>query len=102
MRNSENAQATDGMATQSAKEAVEGGEAVVKTVSAMKQIAANEPHKATHSAVTTPWALSIIVPHNTAVLTEKPGGKDWIVDMWTVGYGQVPDVMTLEKWMDEP
>ena len=41
-------------------------------------------------------------PHNTAVLTEKPGGKDWIVDMWTTGYGQVPDVMTLEKWMDEP
>ena len=41
-------------------------------------------------------------PHNTAVLKEKPGGKDWTIDMWTTGYGQVPDVMTLEKWMDEP
>ena len=41
-------------------------------------------------------------PHNTAVLTEKSGGKDWIIDMWTTGYAQVPDVMTLEKWMDEP
>jgi len=40
-------------------------------------------------------------PHNTAVLKEKPGGKNWIIDMWTTGYGQVPDVMTLEKWMDE-
>ena len=40
-------------------------------------------------------------PHNTAVLTEKSGGKDWTVDMWTTSYGQVPDVMTLEKWMDE-
>lgn len=39
LRNAENAQTTDGMATQSAKEATDGGEAVVRTVSAMKQIA---------------------------------------------------------------
>jgi methyl-accepting chemotaxis protein len=38
-RNAENAQTTDGMATKSAKEAQEGGEAVVRTVSAMRQIA---------------------------------------------------------------
>jgi methyl-accepting chemotaxis protein len=38
-RNADNAQATDSMATQSAKEAVEGGEAVVQTVTAMKEIA---------------------------------------------------------------
>jgi hypothetical protein len=40
-------------------------------------------------------------PHNTAVLKEKKGGKDWVIDMWTTKYSQVPDVMTLEKWLDE-
>ena len=40
-------------------------------------------------------------PHNTAVIKEKVSGQDWIVDMWTTAYGQVPDVMTLAKWMDE-
>jgi hypothetical protein len=40
-------------------------------------------------------------PHNTAVIKEKVGGESWIVDMWTTSYGQVPDVMTLAKWMDE-
>jgi methyl-accepting chemotaxis protein len=38
-QNTENAKVTDGMASQAAKEAVEGGEAVKQTVSAMKQIA---------------------------------------------------------------
>ncbi|OYY45746.1 MAG: hypothetical protein B7Y56_06300 [Gallionellales bacterium 35-53-114] len=38
-QNSENAKVTDGIATQAAKEAVEGGSAVKQTVSAMKQIA---------------------------------------------------------------
>ncbi len=37
--NTENAKVTDGMASQAAREAVEGGEAVRSTVSAMKQIA---------------------------------------------------------------
>jgi hypothetical protein len=40
-------------------------------------------------------------PHNTAVIKEKIGGKEWVVDMWTTKFGQVPDVMTVEKWMDE-
>ena len=40
-------------------------------------------------------------PHNTAVIKEKIGGKEWVVDMWTTKFGQVPDVMTAEKWMDE-
>jgi hypothetical protein len=40
-------------------------------------------------------------PHNTAVLTERIGGKNWVVDMWTTAFGQVPDVMPLEKWYDE-
>ena len=38
-QNTENAKVTDNMATKSAKEAVEGGEAVGKTVDAMKEIA---------------------------------------------------------------
>ncbi len=31
-------------------------------------VAANEPHKATSQPITTPWALSIVVPNNTAVM----------------------------------
>jgi len=38
-QNSENAKVTDGMASQAAKQATEGGEAVKSTVAAMKQIA---------------------------------------------------------------
>ena len=38
-QNTENAKVTDGMASQAAKQAFEGGEAVKQTVSAMKQIA---------------------------------------------------------------
>ena len=39
-QNSDNAKVTDGMATKTSREAVEGGEAVTQTVTAMKQIAA--------------------------------------------------------------
>ena len=31
-------------------------------------VAANEPHKATSQPITTPWAISIVVPNNTAVM----------------------------------
>jgi hypothetical protein len=42
------------------------------------------------------------LPHNTAVLQEiAPGGTNWVVDMWPTSFGQVPDVMTLDKWLDE-
>jgi hypothetical protein len=42
------------------------------------------------------------LPHNTAVIKETAaGGKSWVVDMWPTKFGQVPDVMTLEKWLDE-
>jgi hypothetical protein len=40
-------------------------------------------------------------PHNTAVLTDKAGGRDWAVDMWTRGYAELPDVMTVEQWLTE-
>lgn len=38
-------------------------------------IAASEPHKGTARLVTTPWAISIIVPHNTAVLATSAAGQ---------------------------
>ena len=42
------------------------------------------------------------LPHNTAVIKETAaGGTSWVVDMWPTAFGQVPDVMTLDKWLDE-
>ena len=38
-------------------------------------IAPGEPHKLTTKSVTTPWAISIIVPHNTAVLATTASGQ---------------------------
>ena len=41
------------------------------------------------------------LPHNTAVIKETAaGGTSWVVDMWPTAFGQVPDVMPLEKWLD--
>jgi hypothetical protein len=40
------------------------------------------------------------LPHNTAVLVDRTG-VPWVVDMWTRGYAEAPDVMTLERWMRE-
>jgi hypothetical protein len=37
-------------------------------------------------------------PHNTAVLTERKSGQNWVVDMWTTAYGQLPEVMPFDKW----
>ena len=42
------------------------------------------------------------LPHNTAVIKEiAPSGTSWVVDMWPTAFGQVPDVMPLEKWLDQ-
>src|SRR5262245_20360809 len=41
------------------------------------------------------------LPHNTAVLKERPTGVGWVVDMWTRGYGELPEVMTAEQWLKE-
>lgn len=38
-------------------------------------IAHNEPHKQTSHNITTPWAISVTVPHNTAVLTASADGQ---------------------------
>ncbi len=43
--------------------------------------------------------LRLQTPHNTAVLVERASGKEWAVDMWTRGYAQAPDVMTVDEWV---
>jgi hypothetical protein len=46
-------------------------------------------------------ALVLQTPHNTAVLVERATRIGWVVDMWPRGYLQLPDVMTVEKWVKE-
>jgi hypothetical protein len=41
------------------------------------------------------------LPHNTAVLKDRLTKIDWAVDMWPRGYGESPDLMTLERWLNE-
>ena len=45
--------------------------------------------------------LVLQTPHNTAVLVDRATHVEWVVDMWPRGYAQVPDVMTVAKWVDE-
>lgn len=45
--------------------------------------------------------LVLQTPHNTAVLRDRTTGKNWVVDMWTKAYGQLPDVMPVEQWLTE-
>jgi len=42
------------------------------------------------------------VPHTTAVLAERVGGKKWAIDPWTRAYGQLPEVMPLDQWVKAP
>ena len=57
-----------------------------------------------HHTVTDPRyrgnVLVLQTPHNTPVIKEKAGGE-WVVDMWTVGYAQPPQVITVAQWMTE-
>jgi hypothetical protein len=46
-------------------------------------------------------ALVLQTPHNTPVLIETATKVGWVVDMWTTGYAQPPEVMTVEKWVKE-
>jgi hypothetical protein len=45
--------------------------------------------------------LVLQTPHNTAILVERGAGTEWVVDMWTRGYGQTPDVMLADQWVKE-
>jgi hypothetical protein len=40
-------------------------------------------------------------PHNTAVLKDRKTGTEWVVDLWTKAYGELPDVMPVAKWLKE-
>lgn len=46
-------------------------------------------------------ALVLQTPHNTAVLLERATKVEWAVDLWTRGYLQPPEVMTVAKWVKE-
>jgi hypothetical protein len=46
-------------------------------------------------------ALVLQTPHNTPVLVERANSENWVVDMWTRGYAQLPEVMTVAKWVKE-
>lgn len=46
-------------------------------------------------------ALVLQTPHNTAVLVDRATKVEWVVDLWTRGYLQPPDVMTVARWVTE-
>jgi hypothetical protein len=46
-------------------------------------------------------ALVLQTPHNTAVLVDRATEVEWVVDLWTRGYAQTPDVMPVTQWVKE-
>lgn len=45
--------------------------------------------------------LRLQTPHNTAVVIEQKSRREWVVDMWTRAYAELPDVMPVEQWLKE-
>jgi len=45
--------------------------------------------------------LVLQLPHNTAVLVDRATKTEWVVDMWTRGYAEAPDVKLLAEWIKE-
>jgi uncharacterized membrane protein len=45
--------------------------------------------------------LTLQLPHNTAVLVDRATKTEWVVDMWTRGYAEPPDVKLLAEWIKE-
>jgi hypothetical protein len=45
--------------------------------------------------------LALQTPHNTAVLKDRATGSEWVVDLWTRGYAQAPDVKPADQWVRE-
>jgi hypothetical protein len=45
--------------------------------------------------------LVLQLPHNTAVLVDRATKTEWVVDMWTRGYAEPPDVKLLAEWIKE-
>jgi len=46
-------------------------------------------------------ALVLQTPHNTAVLQDRATNARWVVDLWTRGYAQAPDVKPVDQWVKE-
>lgn len=45
--------------------------------------------------------LKLQTPHNTAVLVDRTARVEWAVDLWTRKFAEAPDVMPVEKWLQE-
>lgn len=45
--------------------------------------------------------LALQTPHNTAVLLDRATRGEWVVDLWTRGYAQAPDVKPADQWVKE-
>jgi hypothetical protein len=45
--------------------------------------------------------LVLQLPHNTAVLVDRATKTEWVIDMWTRGYAEPPDVKLLAEWIKE-
>lgn len=45
--------------------------------------------------------LKLQTPHNTAVLVDRTTRIEWAVDLWTRKFADAPDVMPVEKWLQE-
>jgi hypothetical protein len=62
-------------------------------------------HLLRHHKVEAPEARGFLLdgrgPHATAVLTDIHTGKKWAVDSWTHKYGEQPDIMPLDVWMQK-
>jgi hypothetical protein len=62
-------------------------------------------HLLRHHTVEAPVARGFLFdgkpPHATAVLREQATGTRWSVDAWTRAYGQKPEIMALDRWLDE-
>jgi hypothetical protein len=62
-------------------------------------------HLLRHHKVEAPEARGYLLdgrgPHATAVLTDIHTGRKWAVDSWTRKYGERPDIMPLDVWMQQ-
>lgn len=62
-------------------------------------------HLLHHHKIDGPEARGFLIdgrgPHATAVLIDIHTGRKWAFDNWTRKYGDLPEVMPLDKWMME-
>ncbi|MEA3025554.1 MAG: hypothetical protein QOF91_839 [Alphaproteobacteria bacterium] len=53
-----------------------------------------------HHRLAGPASRHIVAPHTSAVVAERIGGRKWVIDPWTHNFGELPDVMPLQTWVD--